>query len=221
MQWFVWLFLSRSLFKARSSSSQSKLNYFLELIIVGAFATYLNNSFHVTSFRPNQPPSNLKLSIIINLNIKSTSVLDIFILSLSLQTSLLLLLQLSLWASLLLGFEVSIIYRLNLWISNRVLVHLVDVLVGKLGHGLRHSTILLTGVQVILLLVLTKTSCIVPIVVLLLLLLGKLWVLTELLVLLLELLLAWDLLLVGGRVGLVECIDFVIGRVGIVNPLHL
>jgi len=112
VEWIIWFLLSRSFLKAGSLASQSQFNYFLKLIIVGAFTTNFNYSFHITAFCSDQTPSYLKLLVIINLYIKSTSIFDVFILSL-------------------------IVY-LNLWLIALILLLLllilIDILVSKLGH---------------------------------------------------------------------------------------
>jgi hypothetical protein len=92
MQWLVGLLLSGPFLESRSLASQPQLDYFLVLIIVGAFAAYLDDPLHVASLCPDKPPRNLELLVILNLNIKTTRVFNIFILCL-LEVRLLLLLR--------------------------------------------------------------------------------------------------------------------------------
>lgn len=80
MKWFVWFFLSWSFFEPRSLSSESQLNYFLELIITGSFAANFNDTFHVAALCSNQASSHLEFLVVIYLNVEAASVLNVFVL---------------------------------------------------------------------------------------------------------------------------------------------
>lgn len=116
MQWFIWLLLSWSLLEPWTLPSQSQLHHFLELIITSTLAANFNDPFHIATFSPNQSPSNLEFFIILNLHIKSASVLNILILSL-----ILILLLLLRWN---LVFVITLILG---WV-------LIDVLISELCH---------------------------------------------------------------------------------------
>mmetsp|Transcript_14693 Transcript_14693/g.10594 ORF Transcript_14693/g.10594 Transcript_14693/m.10594 type:complete len:252 (-) Transcript_14693:706-1461(-) len=78
----VGLLLPRALFKSRPLASETKLDDFLELVVAGALATDFDNSLHVATLGPNEPPSHLELLVIINLDVKTTRVLHVLFLGL-------------------------------------------------------------------------------------------------------------------------------------------
>ena len=79
MQRLVGLFLSRPLFEARAFSSQPQLNDFLELVIVSSLAADFNDPLHIAALGSDQSSGNLKLFVVVNLDVKPASVFDIFV----------------------------------------------------------------------------------------------------------------------------------------------
>jgi len=80
MQGFVALFLSRPLLEAGPLASQSQLNDVLLRIETGAFAAYLDDSFHVAPLGSDQAPRHLKLLIVVYLNVESARILYVVVL---------------------------------------------------------------------------------------------------------------------------------------------
>jgi len=81
MQRLIAFFLLRAFLKSRTLSSQTKLHQVLKLIVRSALAADFNDPFHVTTFSSDKSASYLELFIIVNLDVKSASILDVLILS--------------------------------------------------------------------------------------------------------------------------------------------
>ena len=104
MERFIALFLSWSLFETWSFPSKSQLDDVLLRVVARALAAYLNDSLHIAPFGTNESPGHLELLVVVNLNVKPASVLDVVILILriiccvgSLRSCLILLLLLLSW----------------------------------------------------------------------------------------------------------------------------
>lgn len=117
MQRLIRFFLPRTLFESGSFSPQSQFHNLLKLIIIDSLATNLYYPFHIAPLGSNQPPGHLELFVIVNLDIESACVFNIFILLL-----LLLLLK-------------CLLVLLRLLLSrNIVWVLLINVLVWELSN---------------------------------------------------------------------------------------
>lgn len=80
MQGLIALLLSRALLEARSFAPESEFDDLLLVIVAGALATDLNDSLHVASLCADEPPRNLKLLVIVNLNVEPAGILNVIIL---------------------------------------------------------------------------------------------------------------------------------------------
>lgn len=80
MQRLVAFLLSWTLLEPRTLASQPELYYLLLRIVIGPFATELNDTLHVTAFCSNKPPCYLEILVIINLYVESACVLDVIVL---------------------------------------------------------------------------------------------------------------------------------------------
>jgi hypothetical protein len=80
MQGLIALLLSRALLEARSFAPESELDDFLLVIVAGGLATDLNDSLHIASLCADEPPCNLKLLVIVNLNVEPAGILSVIIL---------------------------------------------------------------------------------------------------------------------------------------------
>lgn len=138
MQWLIALFLPWALFKTWSFSSQSQFSYLLLLVVWNSLAANFNNSLHIATFCSDQTSGYLKFFVVIYLNIKSTSVFNIFILRI-----LLLLLLLCLW------------FKTLLLIIRWLLLLVINVLIWKLSQML-WLLLLLSAHLVLLLLLITE-----------------------------------------------------------------
>jgi hypothetical protein len=67
----VWTFL-----ETRSLASESKLDYLVRIFSIEVSATFLNDSFHVGSFAPDDSSGNLEFFFIVNLNVVSACIFD-------------------------------------------------------------------------------------------------------------------------------------------------
>lgn len=76
------LFVPGTLLKAGTLTSEAKLHDVL-LILVGARATaaYLDDALHVAPLRTDESAGHLKLLVVVNLDVESAGILDIFIVS--------------------------------------------------------------------------------------------------------------------------------------------
>ena len=94
-----------------------------------SLAANLDDTLHVAPLRPNQPASNLKFLVVINLNVKSTRVFDVVILSILLIVVML-------------RFVALILVRLSLLLL--LLVLSPHILIRELTHVHRRETLLIS-----------------------------------------------------------------------------
>lgn len=79
MKRFVALFLPWSFLKAGTLTSEPELHNFLLIVIAGPLAAHLDDPLHVATLGSNEPPCNLEILVIVDLNVKSAGVLNIII----------------------------------------------------------------------------------------------------------------------------------------------